>query len=129
MKKVVLAGSVSMQKEINKWRKYWEKNYIVLDYPKPIDKDQFLKLYPNVHKEFFKKIIQTDILFVMNENKNNIKGYIGAETFSELTFALVQNLLYNKNIEIILYKMPSKEVNCFEEINLWISLGWIKIYS
>lgn len=56
-------------------------------------------------------------------------GYIGAETFSELTFGLAQNLIYNKNIELVILKMPSIDVQCYDEICLWLKLGWIKIYS
>ena len=67
------------------------------------------------------------MLFVMNETKEGIDGYIGAETFAELTFALMQNLVYNKNIQIVILRMPSINVQSYEEINLWLKLGWIKL--
>ncbi len=126
-KKVVIAGSVSLQDDINKWTQYWNglDGHLVIDFPKSIPKDNFDSLYPNVHKEFFEKITETDILFIANEDKNNISGYIGAETFAEMAFGVAQNLLYNKKIKIILAKMPSKNVQCFDEIVLWKKLGWI----
>lgn len=74
MKNVVIAASSKLQKDINKWVKYFESNnYNILNYPKSIDKDEFLQLYPNIHKNFFKSIIKTDIFFLMNEDKNKIK--------------------------------------------------------
>ena len=69
----------------------------------------------------------TDILFVMNETKEEIDGYIGAETFAELTFSLMQNLVYNKNIQIVILRIPSINVQSYEEINLWLKFGWIKL--
>jgi len=29
----------------------------------------------------------------------------------------------------VILKMPSKDVACYEEISLWIALGWIKLYE
>ena len=88
-----------------------------------------MKKYPIRHKEFFESITKTDILFIMNEDKNGITGYIGAESFAELAFGLTQNLLYNKNIELVILKMPSPGVQCYDEICLWLKLGWIKLYK
>ena len=128
MKKVVIAGSAKLQKEIKKWLDYFGNlNYEVLDYPKEIEKEKLINIYPARYKEFFQNITNTNILFIMNEDKNNIEGYIGSETFAELSFALVQKLIYNKQIEIIIYKMPSKEVSCCDEIRLYLELGWIKL--
>jgi hypothetical protein len=89
----------------------------------------FLELYPKVHTDFFKSIQETDILFIMNEDKNDIEGYIGAESFAELSFGVIEKLVNKKNIEIILLKTPSEQVQSREEIELWLKLGWIKIYK
>lgn len=130
MKKVVIAGSAKLQQEIQNWRKFFiNKGYEVLDYPKKIDETKFMEVYPNVHKEFFENITKTDILFIMNEDKEGKSGYIGAESFAELTFGLAQKLVYNKNIELVVLKMPSKDVQCYEEIDLWLKLGWISLYE
>ncbi len=130
MKKVVIAGSVKLQQEIQNWRKFFiNKGYEVLDYPKKIDETKFMEVYPNVHKEFFENITKTDMLFIMNEDKEGKLGYIGAESFAELTFGLAQKLVYNKNIELVVLKMPSKDVQCHEEIDLWLKLGWISLYE
>ena len=75
MKKVVIAGSAKLQQEIQNWRELFKnKDYEVLDYPKKIDETEFMELYPNVHKEFFENITKTDMLFIMNEDKNGKSG-------------------------------------------------------
>ncbi len=126
--KVVIAGSASLQNEIQKWIQYWnnKEGYSVLDYPREIPADNFEKLYPAIHKKFFQNILESDILFIANERKNEIDGYIGAETFAELSFGLAQNIINGKNIELILANMPSEKVACYQEIILWKKLGWIK---
>lgn len=125
--KVVIAGSVSLANEIKRWVDYWniQENCIVLDYPKTIDQENFDLDYPKVHEDFFRNIKEADILFVANEDKNGVGGYIGYETFAELAFAVAQKLTDKRNIKIILAKMPSKEVGCYEEVVLWTRLGWI----
>jgi hypothetical protein len=129
MKKVVIAGSSSLKEKSEYWKKFWEnKGYWVTNYPLPIPDETFFEEYPNVHKEFFKNITETDILFIMNEDKNGITGYIGAESFAELCFGVSNNLLYGKKIEILLLKMPDSKVQSYDEIQLWLKLGWIKIF-
>ena len=81
MKKVVISGSAKLQDSINYWIKYFEnKNYNILDYPRPIEKEKFMELYPKIHKDFFENITRADMLFVMNETKEGIDGYIDAKT-------------------------------------------------
>lgn len=129
MKNIVISGSASLQDKVNYWLDYFKnKDYEILDYPSPIEQNSFLELYPNVHKNFFKSLTKCDILFIMNEDKNNISGYIGASTFAEISFCVAQNLIYNNNIEILLLKIPDKKVQCYDEITLWLNLGWIKLY-
>lgn len=80
MKKIVIAGSAKLPKEIKKWITFFEnKNYKILDYPKRIEDTRFLELYSKVHKEFLENVTKADVLFVMNEDKNGKLGYIGYE--------------------------------------------------
>jgi len=126
MKKVVIAGSTSLQNKINKWINYWKnKGYEVIDYPKPIIRNFEVK-YPKIYREFMRNLKKADVLFIMNETKNNIDGYIGAETFAELSFGVILNQIDNKNIDIFLLQEPSSQVQSYDEINLWLKLGWIK---
>lgn len=102
LKKVVIAGSASLQDEVTKWSEYFENlNYEILDYPRAIDKERFMELYPKVHVGFLEKIIETDMLFIMNEDKNGVSGYIGYEGYAELLFGLSRKLVYKKDIELI----------------------------
>ena len=130
MKKITISGSAKLQDEINNWRDYFKKlEYEILDYPKPIDSKYFMELYPEIHRKYFENISNSDILFIMNEDKNGIDGYIGAETYAELAYAVIQNLNYGKNIDVVLLKMPSNKIQCYDEIKLWLELGWIKLYK
>lgn len=130
MKKVVIAGSAKLQKEVDKWLRIFEsQNCEILDYPRAIEESKFMELYPNIHTEFLENITKTDMLFLMNEDKNDIVGYIGYEAYAELLFGLSQKLIYNKNIELVIFKTPSQNVGCYEEIDLWLKLGWIKLYE
>lgn len=125
--KVVIAGSASLENEIQTWVKYWnnQESCSVLNYSQAIPVNQFEKLYPEIHNNFFKDIDKADILFIANEEKKGINGYIGAETFAELSFGLAKKLIEGKDIKLILAHMPDKEVNCYDEILLWNKLGWI----
>lgn len=125
--KIVIAGSAKLQDKIDEWVEYWnsQDGCLVIDYPQAIPEDGFESFYPERHKTFFKNIIDTDILFIANDPRNGINGYIGAETFAELGFGVAQKLIYGKNIKLILAWMPNKEVACYDEIVLWLKLGWI----
>jgi hypothetical protein len=128
-KKVVIAGSVSLEKEMKKWVDFWNSkpNYSVIDWPNLISEEEFSKVYPKIYQEFFHNMTLADIVFVANENKHSIKGYIGAETFAELAFAVAQNLVYDKDVKVLLAKMPSKKVQSINEIKAWLKLGWIEV--
>ncbi len=82
-------------------------------------------MYPKVHIDFFKDLKRADIIFIANEDKKGIKGYIGSETFAELAFGLAEKLVYKRKVKLILAQMPAKEVASYEEICLWKRLGWI----
>lgn len=129
MKKLVIAASAKFQEEIKKWKEYFEKEGDkVINYPKKINQENEEE-YKNAHTKFFQSLNETDILFVLNENKNGIEGYIGAETFAELSYTMVQNTVNGANKKVYLLKMPSKEVACYMEIKNFIKLGWIEIFD
>ena len=64
----------------------------------------------------------------MNEDKKGIEGYIGLAAFAELAYGVIEKI-NNKEIELIILKIPSMEVSSYEEISLWLKLGWIKIWE
>jgi hypothetical protein len=130
MQKVVISGSVSLQQEIQKWReKFTQLGFEVIDWPKPIEHDKFVDIYPGVHKEFYVNICKADILFVLNKKKYGVEGYIGAETFAEVAFGVSQNLLHNQGLEIVILNKLSGAVQSREEVELWRELGWIVYYK
>lgn len=129
MKKIVVSGSASLQPKIKELLEKLKHNYNVLDYPKAISEESFLNDYPQIHKNFYNNIANTDVLLIFNEDKNGVVGHIGAAGFAELAFGLAQNLLYKKNIELFVYKMPSDAVACYDEVKLWLELGWIKLWQ
>ena len=129
MKKIVLSGSVALQKEINEVADKIKNKYEILDWPKPLDENTFAQTYPKVYKDFMQNITKADALFVVNADKNGVCGYIGAQAFAELCFGVCQNVVYGKNIELYILKMPEKSVKCYDEIKLWLQLGWIKIWN
>lgn len=129
MKKIVISGSASNQEKIKNLCKELSNQYEILDYPKAIQKENFLKIYKGTHKAFYENIANCDVYMLYNYDKDNIDGYIGSAGFAELSFAIAQNILYNKNIEIYIYKKPSEAVKSYDEICLYLELGYIKIWE
>jgi len=130
MKSVVISGSVKLQDKIVFWKKHFEDNgYKVLDYPNPIAKENYVNELPKEYKNFYLSIESTDVLFLMNEEKNGIKGYIGASAFAELNYALVLNLIHNRNIKIYILNIPAESVSCYDEVMFWLEMGWIELYG
>lgn len=130
MKKIVISGSSKLQDKINYWLKYFEnKNYEIIDYPKFIKPENYEKELPEIYKKFYNALENTDIYFLMNEEKNGIKGYIGASAIAELTYVVILNLIHNKNIDIYILNMPSEEVSSYDEVKFWLDMGWIKLFD
>ncbi len=130
MKKIVISGSSKLQVKVNYWIKYFKnKNYEILDYPKLIKQENYMKELPKVYKEFYTALENTDVFFLMNEEKNGIKGYIGASAIAELTYVVILNLIHKKNIEIYILNMPSEEVTSYDEVKFWLDKGWIKLFK
>ena len=129
MKKIVLAGSSKFIDKIEYYKEYFLNNgYDVLAYPKKIDQTK-IDIYDKTYKSFFKALNETDEIFVVNEEKNGIKGYVGAETFAELSFVLVNNILKKEKRKIYLLNEPDEKNNCFYELNAFIKLGYIEIWN
>lgn len=130
MKKIVISGSSKLQDKVNYWLKHFKsKGYIILDYPKLIQQNNYVKQLPKVYKDFYTALEDTDVYFLMNEEKNGIKGYIGASSIAELTYVVILNLIHNKNIDIYILNMPSEAVSSYDEVKFWLDMGWIKIYD
>ena len=130
MKKIVISGSSKLQNEVNYWLDYFKnKNYEILAYPIYVKQEEYQKELSEVYKEFYTAIEHTDEFFLMNEEKNGIKGYIRSSAIAELTYAVILNLIHNKNIDIYILNMPSKEISAYEEVKFWLDMGWIKLFN
>jgi hypothetical protein len=129
--KIVISGSSSLPQDIiATWINYWSKKGEVINYPRPIDSmDGFVNIYGKMHKDFFTDLQNADILFVLNEAKNGLAGYIGYEVYAEITFAVVQKTVNKKNIQIILLNMPVEQIKCYEEIDCYLKLGWVELFE
>lgn len=126
--KVIISGSVAFQTDYKQLRTNFANAGIeLLDYPR--ESQNLKEEYPNILTSFFKNIETTDIFFLFNQDKNGVSGYIGAASFSELTYCLMQNLLHGKSIRIVLLKKPAKETFCYDEVNLWLDNQWVEVSS
>ena len=128
-KNIVIIGSSKFLDKIEKLKDYLiNKGYNVIEYPKKINHlDE--KVYINRYKSFFSALDSADEIFVANFDKNEIKGYVGAESFAELSFIVANNVLKNENRKIYLLNKPSEEVSSYFELNSFIKLGIIKIWD
>ncbi len=62
-------------------------------------------------------------------DKKGIEGYIGYESFAELSYLIVNKIQTNKNHKIYIYKMPSTRVGCYDEIKQFLDIGYIEIFK
>ena len=129
MRKIIIAGSATFYKEALEIKKELEsKNYNVIDYPKKINGDIELE-YKEAYETFYGNLSNTDDLLLLNLDKKGIEGYIGYESFAELSNLIVKKIQVNNDHKIYLYKMPSKEVGCYDEIKHFLELGYIELYK
>ena len=125
-KTVAIAGSASLQSQAEKWKSYFDaKGYRVIASPQKLQ--DVTREYPDALVDFFNAIDAADILFVMNEDKNDINGYIGPAVFAETCHVIARNQQGVSKTEVIFCKKPSADVACYEEVSLWLEYGWAKV--
>jgi len=129
MRKIIIAGSAFFYKEaLNIKNELENNNYIVIDYPKKINDSNEIE-YKEAYETFYENLSKTDDLLLLNLDKKGIEGYIGYESFAELSNLVVKKIQVDKNHKIYIYKMPSKEVGCYDEIVHFLELGYIELYK
>ncbi len=130
MEKLVISGSSKLEDKVKYWINFFEdKGYEILDYPKLAALENYKRDLPNIYKSFYSNLEKTDIFFLMNEDKNGIKGYVGASAIAELTYAVILNLIHHKNIKIYILQEPDSNLGCYDEIKFWLDMNWISIYK
>lgn len=128
-KKIVIAASSKFEKEIGEWKNILEeKEYQVIKYPEKITGD-FLPGYNVEFDRHYRKIQECDVLFVLNLEKNNIKGYIGPGVYAEIAFAIGLNKSLGKNIKVVCLNEIPDSLPHSEELKFWQQLGWITFWS
>jgi len=129
--KLVLSGSSSLQDDIASWKNHFEANgHDVIAAPDAWDDSKdFTKQLTDLYTAFYTAIDDCDVFFLMNEDKNGIEGYIGANGTAELIYATMLNLTKNKHIDIYIAKMPSKDVPAYDEVTSFLRTGWIQVYN
>ena len=126
MKKVIIAWSSKFYQEaLNLKIDLEQKGYLVLNYPKNINDED----YQSVYEKFYEDINSADIFILFNLDKKGIEWYIGYESFSEMSFMIVKSIQENNDKKIYIYKMPSKEVWCYDEIVEFLKLWYIELYD
>lgn len=123
---MVISGSAKDQAAIRQWVDHWsDRGFTVIDHPSAIPEDRFREAYPEVFRSFYARLATCDVLFVMNEDRQGVAGYVGPATFAELAFAVARNAREHGSVEIIMALPVGPEVHGAEEIGLWHDLGWI----
>jgi hypothetical protein len=125
--KMVIAGSARNPEAIQKWITRWKTEYDIVDYVKPINPNNLTEEYKEVFITFYQAITQADVLFVANEKRNDIEGYIGNAVFAEIAFSIAQKIVHGQEIKVVLAHEPSPSVNGYDELILWKKLGWINL--
>jgi len=129
VRKIIIAGSATFYKEALEIKNKLEnKGYYVIDYPKKINDNIELE-YKEAYETFYNNLSKTDDLLLLNLDKKGIEGYIGYESFAELSNLVVKKIQINNDHKIYIYKMPSKEVGCYDEIKHFLELGYIELYK
>jgi len=129
--KVVISGSGSQQDEVNYWKNRFEsKGFEVIAFPVPWSNTNShdLKL-EDLYVSFYDAIDACDIFFLMNEDKNDVSGYIGANCTAELIYATVLKLRARKDMKIYIAKIPDSKVPISEEVSSFLRLGWVELYK
>ena len=121
--KIIICGSISAHKELSDAKRMLETNGHVVEMPNLDNIENELdssgnsletariKIKNDLIRGYFDKIKKSDCVLAINTKKNNIKGYIGGNTFLELGFGYVLNK------KIYLLNQYTKELPYYDEID------------
>ena len=127
MKKVVICASNTFYHEAEQWKKVLENNGH--DVIKKVEKLNPNSEYQTVYADHYKRITESDMLFILNLEKNGIKDYVGPSVFAEIAFAIGLNISFGKEIKIYVLNPLPKNLSYSSELTLWKKLGWIKLWD
>jgi hypothetical protein len=129
--KLVISGSARFREKISFWKTYFEeKGYQVIATPEAWDATKdFEQQLTKLFKDFYSAIDVCDVFFLVNEDKDDIKGYIGANGTAELIYVTMLNIRHHKSIDIYISKAPNENVLAYDEVTSFLITGWIKVYD
>jgi len=73
------------------------------------DKDYLERTKPRLIKKHFDNILKSDAILVINLDKENVKNYIGGNTFAEIVFA------FYKNKKLFFFNPIPEEIKIFND--------------
>lgn len=130
-KKITICASMSFWDDINLWKEKLETaGYEIVQYPKQFTGD-FLPNYKIEFTKHYQKMAESDIVLILNMQKNGIDGYIGAAVFAEISFAIGLNRTSHcdKKIDVYCLNPFPSSLPYAEELQHWVDLGWLKFWK
>lgn len=120
-KKIAICASGSFVEDAKVWKRCFEgEGYDVIKIPEVVTSN-----YEEVHTLHYQKIAESDILFILNQDKNEISNYIGPSVFAEIAFAIGLNLTLRKQIKVLCLNPIPVNMPYTEELLRWEKLGWL----
>lgn len=125
--RVTICASTSFSREAQDWKVCLEgMGYEILRVPTPISSEQG---YEQAYRRHHESIASSDLVFVMNLDKNGVQGYIGPGVLGEIAFAIGLNVVLGKKIRICCLKDIPSGLSYSDELKRWERLGWIEKWS
>lgn len=122
---MAIAGSSKFYRESLDYKMLLENaGYKVFAYITADGDNNWRKTY----EDYYARLMRADDIFVLNLNKKGIKGYIGYETFAELSHMVVRKI-NGEDVNIYLHQLPSRKCGCYDEISEMYKHGWLKIWG
>ena len=90
-RKIVIAGSADFWEEAAVWKARLElAGYEVVAW---IVREEGVANWRELYEDFYAKMDEADDIFVLNMDKKGVAGYIGYETFAELSKMVLKLLM------------------------------------
>ena len=125
-RKIVIAGSADFWEEAAVWKARLElAGYEVVAW---IVREEGVANWRELYEDFYAKMDEADDIFVLNMDKKGVAGYIGYETFAELS-KMVLRRQAGRDARVYLYQWPGEECGCYQEIMEMKEAGWVKVWQ
>lgn len=125
-RKIVIAGSGAFWGEAAVWKARLELDgYEVAAW---IVQEDGSQSWRELYEDFYAKMEGADDIFVLNMDKNGVAGYIGYETFAELS-KMVLRRKAGRDTRVYLYQWPGEECGCHQEIMAMREAGWVELWE